>query len=136
MQKIKVLAAAREDMNEGWVWLSDHDFPPRSIVRIKNKSNKKKVFCEALEIDENFLKQYNQPPRININPDESTMVINSWYRKRLGSIQKKAFHELEISEANCWYGKFQACIGHPQVVVRLATWLGIISVGLGILSIM
>ncbi|MBZ0072860.1 MAG: hypothetical protein K8I04_14175 [Gammaproteobacteria bacterium] len=122
-------------MNEGWVWLSDHDFAPRSIIKIKNNSNGAVVYCEALEIDDNFTQQYNQAPRINIAQGENTIVINGWYRSRLGEIETQKNHDLEVSEANGLSGRFLASTGHPQVVVRLATLLGVISVVLGIVSI-
>lgn len=32
-------------------------------------------------------------------------------------------------------GKFMANIEHPQVVVRLGTWLGIVSIALGMIGI-
>ena len=131
----KVLASTRSDMNEGWVWLSNHDYAPRSIIKIKNKSNGTVVYCEALEIDDNFTKEYNQSPRVNIDPTEKTIIINGWYRKRLGGIKTKESHDLEISEGNGLWSKFRASIGHPQVVVRLASWLGVISVALGVLGI-
>ena len=131
----KVLAATRQDMNEGWVWLSQHDFAPRSIVKIRSRVNNKVVYCEALEIDENFIKEYNQNPRVSINQSESTIVVNGWYRNRLGGIGTKQDHDLEVSGANGFWGKFRASAGHPQVVVRLATWLAVISVGLGFLGV-
>lgn len=131
----KVLAATRADMNEGWVWLSGHNFVQRSIIKIHNNSNNAVVYSEALEIDNNFTNEYNQSPRVHINGSENTIVINGWYRNCLGGIETKQNHELEISEANGFWGKFRASIDHPQVVVRLATWLAVISVGLSLLGI-
>lgn len=133
----KVLAATRADMNEGWVWLSshEHEFSPRSIIKIRNRSNNMIVYCEALKIDENFINEYNKLPRTPINRNENTIVINGWYRKHLGEVETKQIHDLEISEANRFLGKFRASTGHPQHVVRLATWLSLISFGLGILGI-
>ena len=131
----KVLAATRADMNEGWVWLSNYEYASRSIIKIVNKSNDAAIYCEALKIDDNFTKEYNHPPRVNINDTENTIVMNGWYRNRLGAIDTKKKYELEISEANGFWGKFRGSTGHPQVVVRLATWLAVISVGLGVLSI-
>jgi hypothetical protein len=131
----KVLASTRTDMNEGWVWLSNRSYAPRSIIKIKNKSNGAVVYCEALEIDDNFTQEYNQPPRCNIDPADKTIIMNGWYRKRLGGIATKKSHDLEVSEANGFRGRFRASTEHPQVVVRLATWLGVISVALGIVGI-
>ena len=131
----KVLAATRADMNEGWVWLTAAGFAPRSIIRITNKANRRYVYCECLEMDANFIKEYNQPSRINIDSNENTVVINDWYRKQLGDIATQKSHDLQIVEVNGLWRKFRANTGHPQVVVRLATWLAAISVGLGALSI-
>ena len=123
------------DMNQGWVWLTGLGFVPRSIIKITNNANNKSVYCECLEIDENFTKEYNLSPRVYIDPSEETAVINAWYRQRLGGIATKTNHDLQIVEANDWWGKFQANIGHPQIVVRLATWLAIISVALGFIGV-
>lgn len=131
----KVLAATRADMNEGWVWLSNHNYAPRSIIRIRNRSNNKAIYCEALEIDDNFTEEYNQLPRVSIDGREDTIIMNGWYRNRLGGIETKRKHDLEISAANGLWGRFRASTGHPQVVVRLATWLALISIGLGLLGI-
>lgn len=131
----KVVAALQMDINQGWVWLTGSGFDQRSIVKITNKANNKSVYCERLEIDENFIKEYNKSSRVNIDPKEETAVINAWYRKKLGDITTKASHDLLIVEANGWCGKLKANISHPQVVVRLATWLAFISVGLGIIGI-
>lgn len=131
----KVLASLRSDMNEGWVWISDRGFPPRSIIKIRNPAKRAAVYCEALNIDENFRSEYNQAPRVNIGASESTIVINGWYRKKLGDLQTKSQHNLEITVSNGLWGKFMACMQHPQIVVRLATTLAIISVALGILGV-
>jgi hypothetical protein len=132
----KVFAAMHEEMNEGWVWLTGSGFVPRSIIKITNKANNKSVFCERLEIEENFTKKYNQSSmRVPIDPNEPTAVINEWYRKRLGNIGTKKYHDLQIVEDNGWWGKFRASAEHPQVVVRLATCLAAISVVLGIIGV-
>ena len=133
----KVLASMRQDMNEGWVWVTGLDIEPRSIIKIKNKDKNRKqsVYCEYLEIDANYIREYNQPPRVNIKADEKTLVINGWYRKSLGGIGTGQNHDLQITPASGLWGKFRASTGHPQIVVRLATWLAIISVALGLLGV-
>ncbi len=135
----KVFASMRTDMNEGWVWVSDLKLPARSIIEIHNKTSKKSVYCELLEIDDNFLNEYNRPPRIPITSDNPSVVINGWYRKKLGDIQTQQNCDLTIIESTCvcgLWGRLRACTGHPQIVVRLATWLGLASVVLGCLSVL
>ena len=131
-----VLASLKEDLNEGWVWLQRDNLPPRSIVRIVNRSNRKTIYCEALQIDENFVKIYNNPPRTKIINPASTLVINGWYRKLLGNIATKQDHDIQVSEANYLWGKLRATQQHPQLVVRIASWLGVLSIALGAISLL
>jgi len=131
----RVLAALRDEMNQGWIWVTNAGFEARSIVKITNQKNGKAVYCECLEIEENYKVAYNQSPRVQIDEATSTITINAWYRAKLGGIATKTNHELEIRSANTPWGKLRANFQHPQVVVRMATWLAIISVGLGVLGI-
>jgi len=130
-----VLASLRDELNQGWVWVTNSGLESRSVVKITNSRNNRSIFCECLEIEDNYIFAYNNPPRISINKDEPTITINSWYRKKLGGIETKTIHELEIRSANGWYGRLRANIGHPQVVVRMAVWLSLISLGLGVLGV-
>ena len=57
------------------------------------------------------------------------------YRPRLGALQTQREYALEVTEAESWYGKIRACVHHPQIVVRVAVWLGLISVALGAIGV-
>lgn len=133
--KYRIFAATRDEIDSGWVWIGTPKLNHRTIVRITNKDNKKRIYCEALSIDHNFLTEYNKPPRISIESPDQTLVINSWYRSRLGDIPSQTEYDIEIRASDNIWGKFRASLGHPQTVVRLAMWLGIISVILGIAGI-
>lgn len=130
-----IFAAREEDAHQGWVWLQDASLPTRSVVKITNPVTKKTVHCEAMQIDMNFLKQYNQPPRFEIKEPSKALVIGAWYRAGLGGIPSQSEVSLEVSACNSWWGQFKACTGHPQVVVRLAAWLGGIGLILGIVGL-
>lgn len=138
---LKIYAAREEDAHQGWVWLQQPDLPQRGVVCIVNPATKVKVHCEALQIDSNFLDRYNQPPRWTINDPASALVIGEWFRAKLGTkTQEHAL--LQIRPCRTWFGHFRACTDHPQVVVRVAAWLGgiglalgIVGLGLGILSL-
>lgn len=131
----KLSASLREDTQQGWVWLQDTSLPARSIVKIKNPANGNVVYCEALKIDKNFLSAYNQSPRITISSPESALVINGWYRAKLGGLSTQSDISLNIKPSNCWRGKFKACTDHPQIIVRVAAWLGAIGLFLGIVGL-
>lgn len=133
--KYIVYAAPTEEINAGWVWVGSPQLPSRCIIKIKNEQLHATVFCEALQIDENFLNVYNSAGRIPIDQPDMTIVINAWYRKRLGEIVTQSKQELKITSADNLWGRIRACIQHPQVVVRLATWLGILSVVLGVAGV-
>lgn len=130
----KIYAAREEDAHQGWVWLQQPGLPPRGVVCIVNPATKVKVHCEALQIDSNFLDRYNQPPRLTINDPASALVISEWFRAKLG-IKTQEHAQLQIRPCKNWFGHFKACTDHPQVVVRVAAWLGGIGFALGIVGL-
>jgi hypothetical protein len=132
---MRLFAALREDTQQGWVWLKVTSLPARSVVKIKNPANGNVIYCEALQIDKNFLSAYNMPPRITISSPESTLVINGWYRAKLGGLSTQSDIALHIKPSNCWWGKFKACTDHPQIIVRVAAWLGAIGLFLGVIGL-
>lgn len=131
---MKVFAASREDIHQGWVWLQDANLPARSIVRLTNSSNGRTVYCEALQIDDNFLAEYNKSPRFTIAQPTSSIVMGAWFRAKLGGLPTQTDIHLVVSPANCCWGRFKACVDHPQIVVRLATWLAGIGLILGVIG--
>lgn len=138
---LKIYTSLREDVNQGWVWIGKPDLPERCVVKISNISNGEKVYCETLKIDDNFLNHYNcRENTLKINDKSKSIVINYWYRAKLGNIPQNEFVDLEITPyygcciCKC-YANIMACIQHPQIIVRMAIWLGIISVALGIIGV-
>src|SRR5258708_4407361 len=128
---VKIYATLSDHLGEGFVWLAKPGLAPRCVVKITNPQSNRTVYCEALQFDENFLTRYNQHPRITISNEEASIVMGSWYRARLGNLETQKDYPLEIVSANSWPAKLRMCVGHPQLVVRVAVWLGIISVALG-----
>lgn len=133
--KYKIFAALQEDINTGWIWIGKPKIHQRAVVRIVNKKNGKKIYCEALSIDENFRKKYKEDNRIPIGEPDYSIVINEWYRKRLGNIMTQSDYDLGIKETNNIFGRVYATLQHPQVVVRIAMKLGIVSVILGFVGL-
>lgn len=129
--RYKVLAALKEDMNQGWVWISYPEVSSRSVVEIKNKTNGRSIFCEALQIDENYKYAYKNGWTNDLPENEAVITVNSWYRNKLKLGQTNQDYELGIYTANHLYGKIMTNFQHPQIIVRAAMWLGFISVALG-----
>lgn len=135
--KYKIYAALREDINSGWIWVSTPELRQRSVISISNPNNGKKIYCEVLRIDDNFTKFYNsrEGGRLSIQEGAPTLVINEWYRKLLGDLSTKSEYDLQISSADTLIGKLRASAQHPQIIVRVAFWLGLISVVLGLVGL-
>lgn len=124
-------------MNEGWVWLR---FPcsglseqvSRPIIKIKNKSTKESIYCEARHIEKNYEAKYRKG---NTHPlqDGYEITMNEWYRKKLGIHKTQKYYDLSISYSS-WRYHVKACCDHPQVVVRLATRISILSLSLGFIG--
>lgn len=132
---LTIYAAFKEDINSGWVWLAIPTLPPRCVVKITNRVTSQSAYCEALQIDENYLTAYNQLPRKTISQASDALIVNEWYRTRLGCMQTQMAYSLEVESVNNPFGKLMACLQHPQVVVRLATWLGILGLALGFVGV-
>ena len=135
----RIYSALHEDIADGFVWLKQQDLSPRSIVKITFKHNgrSRSVFCEALQFDCNFLNVYNdeRSRRARIDSPESSIVLNHWYRAKLGAeapLETLKEYPLEVVSANSPWGKWRACRHHPQIVVRIAAWLGFWSFVLGV----
>jgi hypothetical protein len=136
--KYKIFVALRDDINSGWVWVQDQDkqYKQRAVICIKNSATRKEVYCEICQVDPNFRKNYNTKGggREKIDVVTPSLVINEWYRKLLGIDKNQPEHKLDMTEVDTWYGKIRACLHHPQVIVRVATKLGIISVVEGLIG--
>ena len=146
MNKYRIYAPLAEELNEGWVWIYDDELnkridASRRIVCIRNPHRGKPVYCEALYLDQDYVNYYKHTwgkrhvgRDTDIGTEHNRVVMNKWYRKRLGSIRPGEEQELTIKITKGPWAKFKACIQHPQVVVRLATWLGVIGVALGVIT--
>lgn len=133
---MRIFAARRDEVNEGFVWLNRPSLPSRCVVQIKNPAQSKSVFCEALQIDDNFLREYNSDShRVRLTIADDPLVIGGWFRAQLGGLVKQREYELQISPCNNWWGKLCACFHHPQVMVRVGAWLGVIGVFLGLMGV-
>jgi hypothetical protein len=134
--KYRTFAALAEESNIGWVWLWETaELKSRMIVKIVH--NGRKVFCECRTIEDNFIDQYNQPPRISIPKTvDNTLVISKWYRDVLGGIKTQDYVQLAITPAEIpFWRTVRAAAHHPDVMVRLAAYLGVIGVWSGFSSL-
>jgi hypothetical protein len=128
--KYLVLRALHEDINSGWVWLDGRTSSSRCVIRITNKENRRRIYCEALEIDDYYLKHRD----LEKDSPVKRVAVNEWYRNKL-KVEPCKEADLEIVNADNKLGKLKANCHHSQNIVRFSTYLAIISIVLGIISL-
>lgn len=134
--KLKVFASLAEDINNGWVWVPDSLVGNRTVIRVKNKNSGKVIYCEALQIGENYLKRYNTNDRTyRISDKNASIAMSEWYRKKLGITKTQEEIEFDVATKDNPWGHLRASLQHPQIVVRLAMELAIISIVLGAIGV-
>ena len=131
----KIYASLAEDAQQGWIWSGYAALPSRSVVKITNVGTRHTVYCEILQIDQNFIRRYNKAATYKIAAPADAVVMSAWYRQRLGYSTQETISAMTTQPANGVWGRFRACTDHPQVVVRVAAWLGFISVCLGMVGV-
>lgn len=132
----QVFPSLREESREGWVWASSVPDPKTPHVLVRNVANGQTVVCEQRLIDANFRRMYNQPPRAALPDNDNVLVASAFYRARLGldpSPDNSA--NLELKSLRGPIAGLRAGMSHPSSAIRTATWLGILSFGLGALSV-
>lgn len=134
-----IYASTCEEMDSCRVWVGNHGvlpFKSRSVVKITNNANGKKIYCEFYSIDKNYINNYNSKQKtVKIKPQQEVMVLNNWYRSKLGIDETKKKYSLTIRKVNRVIGSMMLNLGHPQSVVRMAFWLAGLSAVLGFLSL-
>lgn len=88
-----------------------------------------------MRLDENYRKKYKDKTGNDIDPPEKALVINEWYRQRLGNLETQREYDLEIKHKVTIFGRLKAIMGHPQAAIRIAFWLAFISIVIGIIGL-
>jgi len=133
--RLKIYPSLYEDISSGWIWIGERKPILRAVIRIRNKETKKSIYCEALRLDEIYRKKYEKKTGNLIDSPEKTLVINEWYRQRLGNLETHNEYDLEIKYKVKILGRLKAIMGHPQAAIRIASWLAFISIVIGIVSL-
>lgn len=135
--KYNILPAFWEENNEGWIWINKNEsVNSHDCVSITRKDNGKKLYTMARIIDNNLRSRWSEKHNNNSLPG-NPIIISEYYRSRL-SLQLESDIELCIVKIKYqWLYKIIvfACY-HPNDVVKISTWLGIISIILGAISML
>jgi hypothetical protein len=104
------------------------------------------VYCEVLSADEIDVKRFNEfyskhgltrVSSSDVTQPKERVFINHWYRNKLGIGSVTPGSSIDISLkfrpgliGESWY-QVNACMAHPQVIVRFVMWVGLLALGLG-----
>lgn len=139
--KYYVLKVLSEDIHSGHCWIKNQELKTRGLISIKNIENGKKVILEGLAIEKDYKKHYFEKNNSTtnkeiINNNKSILQISSWYRKKLGIEKTQKEYDLSIRPIKGCdiVSRIRSCINHPQLAVRIGTWLGCIGVIIGAIS--
>ncbi|HEV3091295.1 MAG TPA: hypothetical protein VGX91_07635 [Candidatus Cybelea sp.] len=140
IEAFMVHAALAEEEDDGWVWL-DSTFPTRTVVKVERKHEGRAltVYCQSRKLDHNYVRRYNSADTNKIDTANwpHVMVMNEWYRDKLGSLKTMQTVELRVtatSKAWRWLWNLRAVIEHPNIVARIGAKLGILGAVLGVLG--
>ena len=134
----KVYLSLKEDINSPTVWLQGSNLDSRDLVMVKCKQNLKSVWVDAQIVDDNFLKNYNQPPRISLDNNIKAIIANEWYRNKLGIIKGDNV-DLNINKIKLPFMRpirqMQAALNHPDSSMRISADIAIVSLLCGIIGL-
>lgn len=139
----KIMAALFEESNSGWVWLDVEGFETRDYVKISRYDQKERrkytTYCQVRIIDKAYVRLYNRkaPKKINISLHHNFIIMNGYYRNKLGNLKPGEKVDLEIkriAKPNI-FELLRTFTGHPDKAIVVSSWLGILSFCLGFLSL-
>ncbi len=135
MENYLILAALDSETKEGWVWLPLSAKWNTGLVLIKYHN--RSVICERRVADANFRRLYQRETGVALPSSETFVVMNAWYRQHLGINDTQVVLPLEIEEEHgFWANHVSVFREHPQALVRTNILIALVSIGLGILSLL
>jgi len=133
MSSYKIYVALDTEKKEGWVWLPFDAGLSADFVAIRNPTNGWKIVCERRTVDENFRDVYNSTgSTIHLPEGGRFIVMNAWYRQRLGILDTKPDVSLEVSNSRGWLAMYRASRQHPNPAIRMSISLAVLSIFLGL----
>lgn len=144
----EVHGALSDDRNEGRIYIFNEELHDkitgkRHIARIKKRVDAKAVYSEVLYADDFYLKDWQEiwEKRGTVPNLCKLIFINEWYRLLLGTKigEKIVLKEDDLLDPGkregLWLLLYLYPRDHPQAVVRTASILGFIGLGLGVIGI-
>ena len=134
MDNFLILAALASEVKEGWVWLPMSACWSTEVVRITYHD--RSVICERRVVDANFRRLYEGETGVPLPAKDNLVIMNAWYRQRLGINDTQISLPLEIKEEDGFWARHVSVFWeHPQAVVRTNILVAVVSISLGMLGL-
>lgn len=138
-----VYASLLNDIDKNYVWVGQQsNVSIRTFVCITNLENSKRIYVDALSLDNGYVNEYQSNPKrvqsLEMHKNDA-IVLNQWHRNQLGieSTQTNAKLSIdEISRYTLWLRMAQSGLKHPDTLVRQNTQLALLSLALGLIGIL
>jgi hypothetical protein len=131
-----IFPALHEEIGEGWVWATLPKESRAPHVAIENLRTGKRIVCELRIIENHFRSTYKDHTGVTLPEDRDVLVVNGYYREKLALPDRpREIANLEIVPARGVIASLRSGTMHPNSAVRTATWLGVLSAALGVLSL-
>jgi len=133
VRNYRIYAALHEEAKEGWVWMPLDPDLSADHVSVRNPRNGRSIICERRTADKNFQDVYNSAKgTIPLTESSNFIVMNAWYRERLGIFDPKAEMPLDVTNASGLWACYRAFQLHPNPAIRTSILLAAISLALGV----
>lgn len=132
--RYRILASLNSDSKQGFVWITDSTKElGNDFIQITNPENKTKIITSIRSIDDNFISVYNTNKRtINIRSYEPTLIINEYYRNKLG-VRSKEYKNLIVEKVDHFGGLLTSTFYNPDQFKRVPLIMVLISLTFGFL---
>ncbi len=134
-ENVKILASRKTDAMEGWAWICPTLITENGFYKIINKSTKKEVTCYLRIIDDNYISEYKTGNTLTLKKDDKSIVLNEFYRKKIGVENTNTKFSLEIKKAGWYFEYLSFEFSHPNPYVRQSSRLTLISFCIGIIAL-
>jgi ABC-type lipoprotein release transport system permease subunit len=123
----KIHSALHSETRSGDCWTYDY-FNSR-LLSILNVNNNKEIIVSNRYIDKNFEFIYNNKPRNNLSKLENSLVLDSYYRKKL-LINNNETVDLTITSVKSIRidKQLKYLYQHPNDSIRISFWLAFIAI--------
>jgi hypothetical protein len=119
---------------EGWGWINEELISKNGFYRIITEKGKITIYLRT--IDKNFVEKYKESKRkVNLSESKNTLVINEYYRTRLGIQETGTRITAKIKKCGFVKRNLLWNFTHPNPYVRHSSYMTLFSLIVGFVAL-